>query len=381
MGVLNSLRRFAAPAAAPIFLNLGIIAAAYGISPFCPEPIVGIAIGVCIGGALQVALQLPSVFRAGFRLVPRWQPRHPDVLRIGRLMLPAIFGSAVYQVNQFIGTLLASFLPGGSISWLYYADRLVQFPLGVFAIAISTAALPSLSNQAADKDTRGFAQTLRHALCLVFFITFPSMVGLMILGRPMIQVFFQRGAFGVNATLMTHQALFCYAAGLWAFSAIRVLVSGFYALQDTKTPVKVATAALGANVLFSLALMGPMQHAGLALALALSSSLQMALLYGFLKRRIQPGVWQSIASSVWRSAAAATAMGTCIHFLHRKCLPTTPDMPFVQTTIRLFLLIGAGVLIYLAAARALRCPELQSLSGLTTSLAKRLGFRRQKKKE
>jgi len=152
MGVLNSLRHFGAPAAAPIFLNLGIIGAAYFISPYCSEPIVGIAIGVLIGGFLQVGLQIPWVFKEGFKVFPRWQPNHPAVRRIGLLMLPAIVGSAVYQFNQFMGTLLATFLAEGSVSWLYYADRLVQFPLGVFAIAISTAALPSLSAQAAMED-------------------------------------------------------------------------------------------------------------------------------------------------------------------------------------------------------------------------------------
>ena len=146
MGVLNSLRRFAAPAAAPILLNAGIIGAAFLISPRCEAPIVGIAIGVLIGGVLQVGLQIPWAVREGFTLLPKWDPNHPALKRIGMLMLPAIFGSAVYQVNQFIGTLLATFLPEGSVSWFYYADRVVQFPLGIFAIAISTAALPSLAS-------------------------------------------------------------------------------------------------------------------------------------------------------------------------------------------------------------------------------------------
>ena len=192
MGVLNSLRHFAAPAAAPILLNVGIIGAAYLISPYCPEPIVGVAVGVLIGGILQLALQIPWVLREGVRLFPLWQPEHPAVRRIGLLMLPAIFGSAVYQFNQFIGTLLASFLAEGSVSWLYYADRIVQFPLGVFAIAISTAILPSLSSQAAKKDIDGFEATISHALGLVFFVTIPSTVGLIVLGRPIILVLFER---------------------------------------------------------------------------------------------------------------------------------------------------------------------------------------------
>ena len=159
----------AAPAAAPILLNVGIIAGALWISPWFSEPVVGVAVGVLVGGILQVLLQIPWVLKKGFSLRPLWRPQHPAVKRIGLLMVPAVFGSAVYQMNQFVGTLLASFLPQGSISWLYYADRIVEFPLGVFAIAVSTAALPSLSSQVAGKDLSDFRETLGHALRLVFF--------------------------------------------------------------------------------------------------------------------------------------------------------------------------------------------------------------------
>ncbi|MBW1769349.1 MAG: murein biosynthesis integral membrane protein MurJ, partial [Deltaproteobacteria bacterium] len=223
MGILNSLRHFAAPAAAPIFLNIGIISSILWISPNFSQPIIGVAIGVIIGGILQVGLQIPWIFKKGVSLLPCWMPGHPAVKRIGLLMLPAIFGSAIYQFNQFMGTLLASFLAEGSVSWLYYADRLVQFPLGVFAIAVSTAALPSLSRQVAEKDFDQFRETLSHALRLVFFITIPSMVGMIIMGRLIIQVFFEGGAFDAFSTAMTARALFFYSIGLWAFSGIRVM--------------------------------------------------------------------------------------------------------------------------------------------------------------
>jgi putative peptidoglycan lipid II flippase len=277
-GILNSLRRFGAPAAAPIFLNVGIIAATLWISPLFPQPILGVAVGVLLGGSLQVLLQLPWLMREGVSLIPCWMPDHPAVRRIGTLMLPAVFGSAIYQLNQFVGTLLASFLPEGSVSWLYYADRLVEFPLGVFAIAISTAALPTLSKQIAQKEMKEFHETLSHALRLTFFITIPSMAGLMILGRPIIQLFFQRGAFDPLSTLMTDRALFFYTVGLWAYSGTRVMVNAFYAIQDTRTPVKVATVAMLANFLFGVLLMGPLQHGGLALALSLASALQFWIL-------------------------------------------------------------------------------------------------------
>ena len=361
MGVLNSLRRFGAPAAAPIFLNVGIIGAAYFISPYFPEPIVGIALGVLIGGILQVGLQIPWVLKEGLKVFPLWQPHHPAVRRIGLLMLPAIVGSAVYQFNQFMGTLLATFLAEGSVSWLYYADRLVQFPLGIFAIAISTAALPSLSTQAAKKDLGEFQDTLSYSLRLVFFITLPCAVGLIVLGAPILRVLFERGAFDMHSTLMTNKALFFYSLGLLAFSGIRVMVAAFYALQDTKTPVKVAIVAVAANLIFSLALMGPLKHAGLALALSLASSLQFCLLIIFLNRKINTGELRPVLVSASKSALSAAVMGAGIYCLQSSLLTTHPGGGFWGVTINLGGLILSGIAIYFLVARLIGCRELNSL--------------------
>ncbi len=359
MGVLNSLRHFAAPAAAPIFLNLGIVGAAFLVSPHLAEPIVGVALGVLIGGILQVLLQLPWVVREGLKLAPRWMPVHPAVQRIGRLMLPAVFGSAVYQLNQFIGTLLASFLPEGSISWLYYADRLVQFPLGVFAIAISTAALPSLASQAARHQVEEFGRTLGKALSLVFFITLPSMVGLMILAQPIVSVFFQRGAFDAHAARMTAWALLGYGLGLGAFSGSRVLVSAFYALQDTKTPVKVAVVALLINLGCSLLLMGPLRHAGLALALSLAASFQFLLLVRLLRARVPVALLGSAWRSTGKSALAAALMGLCLWGL---AAAWDPGSGTLLLGFRVAVLVLAGVLIYFPAAWLLGSPEARNLA-------------------
>ncbi|MBN1276461.1 MAG: murein biosynthesis integral membrane protein MurJ [Deltaproteobacteria bacterium] len=361
MGVLNSLRHFAAPAAAPIFLNLGIIGAAYFISPHCAQPIVGIAIGVLIGGVMQICLQIPWVLKEGIRLFPSWEIDHPALRRIGILMLPAVFGSAVYQFNQFIGTLLASFLAEGSISWLYYADRLVQFPLGIFAIAISTAALPSLATHVVKKDHNQFGNTLSHALSMVFFITLPSMAGLIVLGKPLIYVMFERGAFDFQSTLMTAQALLFYSTGLWAFSGIRIVVSGFYAIQDTRTPVKIAFIALVSNLVFSMILMGPLKHSGLAFALSLSSALQFGLLILFLKKRIYVGNMKYVLVSALKSAFAAAIMGFGVHFINSMWLVTGSDAGLWVTVLNLMVLVIIGVIIYFAVARILGCRELISI--------------------
>jgi putative peptidoglycan lipid II flippase len=368
MGILNSLRHFAAPAAAPIFLNIGMIASILWISPHFSQPIIGVAMGVLIGGILQVALQIPWILRNGISLLPSWMPDHPAVKRICLLMLPAIFGSALYQFTQFMGTLLASFLAEGSVSWLYYADRLVQFPLGVFAIAVSTAALPSLSKQVAENDLNEFRDTLGHALRLVFFITIPSMVGLIILRSLIIQVFFQRGAFDANSTQMTAWALLFYSLGLWAFSGIRVMVSAFYALQDTKTPVKVAAVALVANLIFSLLLMGPLKHGGLALALSLASSLQFCLLVFFLKRRMDVLNLRPILVSGGKNLFASMVMGLGIYYLYFKWWAPNPAQGLWHLIVNLTGLVLIGVIIYFAAAKILGCRELTSVLDLLKPL-------------
>jgi len=364
MGILNSLRHFAAPAAAPIFLNVGIIGATVWLSPHFSQPIIGVAIGVIIGGVLQVALQIPWIIKKGMSLVPCWMPRHPALKRIGLLMLPAIFGSAIYQFNQFMGTLLASFLAEGSVSWLYYADRLVQFPLGVFAIAISTAALPSLSRQAVEKDLGDFKDTLSHAMRLVFFVTIPSMAGLILLGKPIIQLFFERGAFDALSTIMTARALFFYSLGLWAFSGTRVMVSAFYALQDTKTPVKVAIVAMAVNLMFSLLLMGPLKHGGLALALSLASTIQFCLLVFFLRRKMGVLDLRPILISAGKCIFASLIMGLGLHYVRTQWWVSNPEAGIWGLAVHLTGLILLGVVIYVIITAILGCRELKSISGI-----------------
>lgn len=364
MGILNSLRHFAAPAAAPILLNVGMILSVLWISPHLPQPILGAAIGVVLGGILQVALQVPWLVKKGISLAPCWMPGHPAVRRVGRLMAPAVFGSAIYQFNQFMGTLLASFLPEGSVSWLYYGDRLVQFPLGVFAIAISTAALPSLSKQAAEEDLGDFCDTLNHALRLVFFITIPSMMGLILLGDLIVSVLFERGVFDSFSRVMTNRALFYYTLGLWAFSGIRVMVSAYYALQDTKTPVKVAAVSLGANLLFSLLLMGPLKHGGLALALSLSSTIQFCLLALLLKRKMALLELRPVMVSACKCLVASAITGLALFLLREEIVPIGSQTGIMSLALVLAGLVFGGVLIYFLVSAAIGSGELRSLWGV-----------------
>jgi len=371
MGILNVLGHFAAPALAPVLLNLAMIASVLLISPHLDRPVFGLAAGVMIGGLLQLLLQIPFLIRNGLRFWKGATFYHPGLKRIGVLMLPAVLGAAVYQINIVIGTLLASFLTAGSISHLYYADRLVQFPLGIFAIAISTAALPSLATEAAKNDLNQFRSTLNHALCLVFFITLPSMAGLIILGRPIVRVLFERGAFDAHATLMTDQALLYYTLGLWAFSGIRVMVSAFYALQDTKTPVKVAAMALAGNLVLSLALMGPLKHGGLALALSLASALQFLLLGIFLKRKTSVIRIRPVLISVTKSAAAALLMGLGVYYFHVRWFMVGAGERLSTLVIHLAALIIIGIIIYFAAARLFGCRELAAIKEIFSGRRRR----------
>ncbi len=268
-----------------------------------------------------MALQAPAMLREKIRLTgpaPLW---HPGLKKIGRLMLPTVLGAAAYQVNVLVGTLLASMLSEGSVSYLYYADRLVQFPLGIFAIATATAVLPSLSRQAAAGDLESVGKTFRDALQMVSFITLPAMAGLIVLRTPIIALLFERGAFDAQSTRLTAVALLYYGMGLWAFSAVRVVVSAFYALQDMKTPLWAAVASVVCNIAFGVLFMGSMGHGGLALAASLASFVNLALLLRALKTRLGFIGAKRLATSLLRSAAGAAAMGLGVWGLALKGIP------------------------------------------------------------
>ncbi len=373
MGVLNAHRHFAAPALAPTLLNLSMIASAYLLFGRFTEPIVSLAIGVLFGGIIQLAFQVPFLIKKG--LMPRLNVHflHPAIKRVCILMGPALVGVAVAQINVFIGQVLASFLLEGSISYLYFSYRLIEFPLGIFVLALGTAALPSFSQLVSGGKMDEFRDTIGFSFRLVLFVAIPAMVGLIILRIPIIHLLFQHGAFDYGDTLLTAQALFYYGIGLWAIAAVRILAPAFYAIQDTRTPVKIAIVSLLANVGLSLILMGPMKHAGLALANSLASMANACLLLVWARKRIGELDWGKILRSVIQVAMASTVMGWIAHWIISRA--SWVDSRFLGE--KLFFLaaaIGAGGITYLAISYVLKNHELSFLIGMLRRRRKPLGF-------
>jgi putative peptidoglycan lipid II flippase len=352
MGVLNALHHFVSPALAPVMLNLSLIGCALLVCPHVDPPVLGLALGVVLGGFLQLTFQVPALVKRGFRYRLSFDYRNPAVQKIGLLLIPALFGMAVHQVAIFVNTLLASFLAEGSVASLYYAYRLVEFPLGIFGMAIATAVLPTMSAQAAKGELTSLAATLSFALRLTLFITIPSMVGLLVLRVPIIALLFQRDEFTSAATHSTAQALWYYALGLPAIAGVRIIVPVFYALKDTATPVRCGAAAVAVNIGCSLLLMGPLQHRGLALATSLSSGFQLALLIWLLLGRLGGIGWRQIAKSLGKVLASSILMGgACLPFI-----PYATRVPLVVGT-----LIPGGAAIFLTAAWWIRSEELMFL--------------------
>ncbi|WP_234251255.1 murein biosynthesis integral membrane protein MurJ [Billgrantia desiderata] len=291
--VLNTWNRFAVPAFTPVLLNLSLIGAAVLLTPLMSEPAMALAWGVLIAGVAQLAFQVPFLARLG--LMPRPWPNfaHSGVKRILVLMAPALFGVSVSQINLLLDTVLASLLTPGSVSWLYYSDRLVELPLGVFGIAIGTVILPALSKRHAEQSGEHFAAMLDWAVRAVLLLGLPAALALAILAEPLLISLFHYGAMTEHDIVMAAMSLRAYAFGLVAFMLIKVLAPGFFARQNTKTPVKVGIIAMVANMVFNLILIWPLAHAGLALATALSAFLNAGLLGWLLHKQgvlvFQPG--------------------------------------------------------------------------------------------
>jgi putative peptidoglycan lipid II flippase len=303
MGILNSLHSFAVPALAPVFFNVCVIFFALAISPFFDQAIVAVALGIVVGGLAQFLMQLPSLQKKAFQFSWNFHPCHPGVKRMGLLLIPSLLGLAVTQINLTVSTILASYFQGGP-TYLFYGMRLIQFPLGIFGVAMATAILPSLSNQAARGAMQELRETVNFGLRMVLFIILPSMVGLMLLRIPIIHLFFEHGAFSAMDTLGTASALLGFSVGLWAFASYRILATAFYSLQDTKTPATVAVVSVATNIGLSLWLMQPLQHMGLALAAGLAAIGNTLILLTILGKRLQGLLWKKLGASLLRTGIA-----------------------------------------------------------------------------
>ena len=360
MGILNVFGHFAAPALAPVLLNLAMICSVIFICPYLSNPVMGLAIGVIMGGILQLGLQLPFMIRKGIILRPKGKLFHPGLKKIGVLMLPVAFGGAVYQVNVLIGGLLGSLLKEGSVSYLYFADRLVQFPLGIFAIAAATAVLPSLSRQAASNDVDALKDTFGYAVRLIIFLTIPSMVGLIILREPIVALLFQRGEFGSLATQLTAQALLYYAMGLGAFSAVKIVAATFFALKDTRTPMIMALVSIGVNIVLGIILMRPLAHGGLALATSLASILNLGLLVHALRSKLGSLGWRNIMRSAYRTLLNAGFMGIVVWGAVFVFIPPE-GAAVMELLLGLIGCILTGLIVYGTCSYLMKSPELLSV--------------------
>lgn len=345
MGILNSLKHFTAPAAAPMFLNIGIIFGALGLSHLFPEMSMGLAIGVLLGGVMQMAIQLPPLYKLGF--VPQFRPdwHNPAIPTVWKMMLPSVYGSAVYQINVLVITLLASFLPNGSVSYLWYADRITELPLGIFAVAIATATLPTLSEHAAGNDVAKFTDTLRHGLRVAMLEAIPSAVGIILLATPIVQLLFERGSFGAESVAGTTGALMFFALGIPFISGVRNTVPAFYALKDAKTPVYVATVALVVNAAVAGLLMHVMAHRGLALAMACSSAVNFLILLTMLRKKIGQLGLTSLLMTVRNSLLASSGMAAWL-LTYRWYLSVHPITGTLHRALFLFPVIAIGLVIY-----------------------------------
>jgi putative peptidoglycan lipid II flippase len=359
-GVLNSKGHFGAPAAAPVLLNIamivsvGIFCTFYGVEPFY-----ALAWGVVAGGILQFLLQLPYMVAVGVKLRPDFHFRHPALKKMGMLFVPAAFGGAVYQINVMVGTILASLLPAGGVSWLYYADRIVELPLGVFGIALGTAVLPSMSRQATNGDLAALSRSVSFALRLTAFFTLPAMVALILLREPILSVLFQRGRFTWLDSQATAYALLWYTVGLWAFSGLKVVTQGFYSMMDTRTPLWVSIGAVAVNLVAGLLLMGPMKQGGLALATSLAAAFNVAVLFAILLRRLGRFPAAEFSDSLMRISLASLIMGAPLFYGR-----TFGEWDRGLTTANGLILAGCiavGLIVFAVAAYLLRCKEMHSL--------------------
>ena len=343
--ILNTLNKFAVAAFTPVLLNVAIISCAIYLAPSFNEPAFALAWGVFLGGLLQLLFLLPFLFKAGLFVKPKWGWSDPDIVKVRTLIIPALFGVSVGQLNLLFDTVIASFLVTGSISWLYYSDRLLEFPLGLFGIAIATVILPTLSRNHVSKDDKAFSANIDWAVKMVCFLGIPAATGLFMLAEPMLLTIFQRGEFTPQDATFASYSLMAYSFGLLSFMLVKVLAPGFYSKQDTKTPVKFGIWCMAANMLFNLILVWPFAYVGLAMATSLSALMNAMLLYIELRKR---GIYDASPATLFligKIVLACILMGSSIYFFN----PSTEvwvEMTLMLKIAELAKLIFLGVTVF-----------------------------------
>jgi len=359
-GVLNSLGRFAAVAATPILLNLCLIGAVIGLVGIVPTAGHALAWGVAVAGVVQFVWLLVALKREDFLLRLRRPRLTPRVKKLLILIAPAAVGAGVVQINLVIDIMLASLLPEGSVSYLFYADRLAQLPIGVVGVAVGTALLPLLSRQIAGGDQAGAHAAQNRSIEFALLLALPAAAALLVVAGPIISALFERGMFDAETTLKTSYAAMAYAVGLPAYVLIKVLTPGFFARHDTKTPVRIAMIALGVNLVLNVALMIPLQHAGLALATAISAWVNAALLYTALRRAGHIRIDQRLKARLVRSLISTAVMGAGLYALAGLLSPWFADGERLRIAA-LIILVGGGLAIYGLMAQLTGAARLSDL--------------------
>lgn len=374
MGILNSLHKFIVPALAPCWFNISIIISVLFIAPLMDVPVMSLAIGVVIGGFLQLLFQIPQVFKSGFGLSflksifkkCTSSFSHPGLRRIVYLMMPAMLGLSINQINNFVDTICATLLREGSVSALYYSNRLVQLPLALFGTAFSTVILPVMSRSFVEDKKNELKDILSLGLRMMFFTILPASIGLIILGKPIIELLFERGAFSPESTLLTYWALIFYSIGLVAYAGTKIFASAFYALQNTRTPVKIATLSMVVNTILNLLvvfhpyLRVKLHIGGLAFATALSSFLNIILLFIALRRRIGGIGGRRILNSFIKISFSSIIMGlACWYIMHY----ISYSVKIMQVLISV--LVGVGV--YIISSYIVGSEEIRHIKEMFTT--------------
>lgn len=353
-GVLNTYGHFAVPAITPVFLNLSFLASALWLSPHFDEPVYSLAWAVCVAGAVQLAFQVPFLVRLNLVGKLRWGWSTERVTKIRTLMIPAIIGSSVSQISLLLSSIIGSMLPAGSVSWLYYADRLMEFPLGIFAIALGTVILPNLSGMWAAGNKEGFNHGLDQGLRLSLLVIVPAAVGLGVFSGPLITTLFQYGEFSSADVEMARFALIAYSFGLLGFALVKVLVPGFYARQDTRTPMQIGVRSLAVGMVLMVSLVAALEyldfsapHLGLAIATAATATLNSLWLF---LRLWRDGVYRPLSGWGVLLSRVLAAVGVMMVFLFwfHGSLERWYEMEAVQRGMELSLGVGGGIVLYVA---------------------------------